>query len=375
MKVITNGKFILPQQVVEKHHLIFTEVIAALEPDSTPVPEGAQLIDAQGCYVSAGFINIHIHGTNGSDTMDGTADALATMSAALTKTGVTSFLPTTMTASWESINRALANIKNCQHKYPGAKILGANVEGPFINQQYKGAQKEEYIEQAAFTKIAPYQDLIKLLTLAPETLKEKSFISQCVKAGIIISLGHSAATYEEALGAIGAGASHITHLFNAMSGLHHRKPGLVGAALDSPATVELICDNIHVHPMLQRLVYQIKGPHKIILITDAMRAAGLGDGESELGGQKVFVHSGKATLADGTIAGSVLTMNMAVHNFLTNTGASLPEVINMVTLNPAKELGLSSSLGSLEAGKYADLTIFDEAFQIKQTFVNGVLCK
>ena len=188
-------------------------------------------------------------------------------------------------------------------------------------------------------------------------------------------MGHSAATYEEALGAIGAGASHITHLFNAMSGLHHRKPGLVGAALDSPATVELICDNIHVHPMLQRLVYQIKGPHKIILITDAMRAAGLGDGESELGGQKVFVHSGKATLADGTIAGSVLTMNMAVHNFLTNTGASLPEVINMVTLNPAKELGLSSSLGSLEPGKYADLTIFDEAFQIKQTFVNGVLCK
>ena len=375
MKVITNGKFILPQQVVEKHHLIFTEVISALEPDSTPVPTDATVIDAQGCYVAPGFINIHIHGTSGSDAMDGTPESLATMAAALTKTGVTSFLPTTMTASWENINRALANIKSCQYKYPGAKLLGANVEGPFINPQYKGAQKEEYIDQAVFTKIAPYQDYIKLLTVAPETIKNPGFITECVQAGIIVSLGHSAATYEEAQSAIGAGASHITHLFNAMSGLHHRRPGLVGAALDSTVTVELICDNIHVHPMLQRLVYKTKGPAKIILITDAMRASQLGDGESELGGQKVFVNQGKATLANGTIAGSVLTMNTALYNFLTNTHATLPEVIGMVTLNPARELGLSASLGSLEAGKCADITIFDEAFQIKWTFVNGILCK
>jgi len=374
MKIITNGKFILPQQVVEKHHLIFADTIQALEPDSTPLPPDAEIIDAQGCYVSPGFINIHLHGAKGSDAMDGTPAALATIAGSLPSTGVTSFLPTTMTASRPDIYKALENIKNAQGNKQGAKILGANVEGPFISVKYKGAQKEEYIDQADFTKIATYKDVIKLITIAPETCLATNFISRCRRADIIVSLGHSSATYEEALTAIKTGATHVTHLFNAMSSLHHRKPGLVGAALDSDAYVELICDNIHVHPMLQRLVYKLKSPDKIILITDAMRAALLGDGESELGGQKVFVRGPRATLADGTLAGSVLAMNAALRNFKVNTGAPIWKVVAMVTLNPARELGLNK-IGSLETGKMADLTIFDQDFKIKQTFINGILQK
>jgi len=372
MKVITNAKFILPQQVLEKHHLIFTDTIQALEPTDASLPPEAEIIDAQGCYVAPGFINLHIHGSRGSDTMDGTSAALSSLAASLPATGVTSFLPTTMTAPWENINRALDTIRQCRGKCPGARILGANVEGPFINPEHKGAQKEAYIAPAAFAKIAAYQDIIKIITIAPETCLATGFISQCCRAGIIVSLGHSSATYEEAQAAIKTGATHITHLFNAMSGLHHRKPGLVGAALDSSVYVELICDNIHVHPMLQRLVYKLKSPDKIILITDAMRAALLGDGESELGGQKVFVHGAKATLADGTIAGSVLPLNKALRNFKANTGAPLSKVVAMVTLNPARELGLDK-LGSLEVGKLADLTIFDQNFKIHQTFINGEL--
>jgi N-acetylglucosamine-6-phosphate deacetylase len=375
MKAIINAKFILPQHIVEKHHLIFTDTIQSLVPEETPLPQGTEILDAHGQYVAPGFINIHIHGSQGSDAMDGTAQALETMAAGLPQTGVTSFLPTTMTSSWEKINTALDNIQACQKNCSGAKILGANLEGPFLNVTYKGAKKEEYLDKADFAKIKAYKDLIKIVTLAPETLSGLEFIKQCTANSIIVSLGHSAATYEEALAALQAGASHFTHLFNAMSGLHHRKPGMVGAALDSKASVELICDNVHVHPMLQRLVYKTKGPEKIILITDAMRAALLGDGESELGGQKVYVHGPKATLADGTIAGSVLTMNQALRNFKANTGASLTEVVAMATLNPARELGLDKILGTLEVGKAADLTIFDENFQIKQTFINGVLQK
>lgn len=374
MKAIINGKLILPHQVLEKHCILIENKIVAILPQGE-INNNWEIFDAKGAYVAPGFINVHIHGCMGADTMDGTTRALSAMAEALPTTGVTSFLPTTMTASWSHLKQALENIKTAQKAKLGATILGANVEGPFLNAQYKGAQKEENIALADFAKIAPYKDIIKMITIAPETLPSFDFIKQCGEAGIIVSLGHSAATYEEAIAAIKTGASHITHLFNAMSPLHHRKPGLVGAALDSAVYAELICDNIHVHPMLQRLVYKQKAKDKIILITDSMRAALLGDGTSELGGQQVFVKAGKATLADGTIAGSVLTMNQALRNFQIATGAPLWEVIAMATLNPAVELGLADGLGSLEVGKKADIVIFDKEFNIKQAFVGGKTCQ
>lgn len=370
MKAIINCKLILPHQVLENHHILFEDKI--LDISSTgELNKEWEILDAKGAFVSPGFINMHIHGAMGSDTMDGTKEALENMAKALPSTGTTSFLPTTMTYDFPSIYKALDVIKLAQKENIGARILGVNLEGPFISNTYKGAQKEENISEADFTKIEAYKDLIKLITIAPETLKDETFIRSCVEAGIIVSLGHSAATYEEAIGALAQGATHFTHLFNAMTPLHHRKPGMVGAALDSDAHVELICDNIHVHPALQRLVYKTKALDKILLITDSIRAALLGDGPSELGGQKVFVKDGKATLEDGTIAGSVLTMNKALANFKENTNAPLWEVVNMASLNPARELGLETTLGSLAVGKLADLTIFDPSFNIKHTFIRG----
>ena len=363
------------------------------------------LTDAQGAYVSPGFINLHIHGCAGADTMDAEKDTLSVMSRFLVQTGVTSFLPTTMTCDVSSTCKALECIrKNMIHiirrrdekhepllsdnnpvnetlapdycLLPGAKVLGAYLEGPFISSVYKGAQKEEFIIPADFSHIREFADVIKVVVLAPETLRQapermQAFIGQCKEHNIIISLGHSAAEYNEALQAIGAGASHITHLCNAMTGLHHREPGLVGAALDKDVTCELIADNLHVHPAVQRLVYRTKSAEEIELITDSMRACGLPDGISELGGQTVYVQNGAVRLVDGTLAGSVVTLNRAMDNFRKNTGATVPEVVRMVTENQAQELGLFEKIGSLSPGAAADVTLFDEKFRILRTFVDG----
>jgi N-acetylglucosamine-6-phosphate deacetylase len=246
------------------------------------------------------------------------------------------------------------------------------MEGPFISPAKKGAQAEKNIAKADFAKIAPYQDIVKIITVAPEELHDGGqFIADCHAHGIVVSLGHTAADYATARQAIEEyGAKHITHLFNAMTGLHQRRPGVVGAALDTDANCELIVDNVHIHPAVQRIVYRLKKDH-LILITDSLRACGLGDGPSELGGQKVFVKGTLATLEDGTIAGSVLCMNDGLHIFRENTGAPIEEVVTAVTKTPAKELGLYDELGSLSAGKNADITIFDDALTIQHTIVAG----
>lgn len=372
MQAIINGKFILPHSVEEKHVLIFNDTIHTLEKAETFAPENYdQVYDAKGSYVASGFFNIHIHGIKNADAMDEATSSIKNMAQALPATGVTDFLPTTMTYDFSRIATALTNIRNAQSQEFGALVRGANLEGPFISSQYKGAQEEKYIQKANFSLLEPFLDVIKITTLAPELLEDSSFMEKCLDNNIIVSLGHSGATYEQALEALRAGASHITHLFNAMSPLHHRAPGLVGAALDTHVKCELIADNIHIHPAVQRLVYKAKAPENIILITDSMRACLLGDCESELGGQKVYVKNGKATLADGSMAGSVAPMNKVVNNFKTNTRCDWPTVINMVTLNPATEFGLADQIGSLEPHKLANITIFDENCNIKQTFVKG----
>lgn len=369
MKAIVNGKFILPDErgnffIRTDETLTFGEKILELSAET----DAEEILDAQGNFVAPGFINVHIHGCAGADVMDGTPDALEKICNFLPRTGVTSFLPTTMNMSLEKIHRALENIRHAKNS--GAKILGAHVEGPFISAKYHGAQDKKNIRRADLSLFSEYLDVIKIITAAPEEF-ELSFVDACRAENILVSVGHSAADYETALAAIERGASHVTHLFNAQTGLHHRKPGVVGAALDSHATVELITDNVHVHPAVQRLVWKVKPREEIILITDSLRACGLGDCESELGGQKVFVRNGVATLADGTIAASVAPMNDVVKNFYRNTRANLAEVVELVTKNPARELGIYDTLGSLEVGKAADFVIFDADFNILHAAVDG----
>ncbi len=369
MKAIINGRFILPQEITEGQALTFDRTLQGFT-DPDQLPADTEIIDAQGAYVAPGFLNIHIHGCGGSDAMDGTREALDTMSRLLASTGVTGFLPTTMTCSEEAIGRALSAIRDAQGHEPGADILGANLEGPFISEKYKGAQKACHIRKAHWESIEPYADILKILTLAPETLTDMEFIPRCCSHKIIVSLGHSDATFEEAARAISAGASHITHLYNAMSPLHHRRPGLVGAALTQPVMCELIADGIHIHPAALSLAVHAKGLDKIVLITDSMRACLLGEEESELGGQKVFVKDGRATLADGTLAGSILTMEKAIQNIWKFAHLTLPQAVQLATVNPARELGLTDR-GTLETGQRADLAIFDDDFNILQTYKKG----
>ncbi|MBR1647245.1 MAG: N-acetylglucosamine-6-phosphate deacetylase [Selenomonadaceae bacterium] len=370
MTSIVNGRLILPDdngdfKICAGTVLNFDEKIFSIS-DSV---EG-EVVDAENNFVAPGFINVHIHGCAGADTMDDDETALTTMREFLPRSGVTSFLPTTMTMSLEKISAALKRIRHEQKISHGAKIFGAHLEGPFISKKFKGAQDEQYIIPADFAFVEKFADVIKIVTVAPEEISF-DFIDRCREKNIVVSIGHSAATYEIATAAIERGATHVTHLFNAQSPFHHRKPGVVGAALDSHANVELIADNVHVHPVAQRFVKKIKPLDEIILITDSLRACGLGDGESELGGQKVFVNGNLATLADGTLVGSVATLNDVLKNFCANTDTDVASGVELVTKNPAVELKIFDSVGSLEVGKSADITIFDDDFNVKKTFVDG----
>lgn len=371
MKTITNGKIILPDEkgnfFIENKFVTFDEKIISV--DNSFIAD--EIIDAENNFVAPGFINVHIHGCNGFDAMDENILALEGMSKFLPSTGVTSFLPTTMTMSVDRIKHALKNIRAKSTESNGAKILGAHLEGPFINEKFNGAQDKKFIRRADFSTFAEFADVIKIVTIAPETLTNFDFIDACRSENIIVSIGHSAATYEESLQAISHGASHVTHLFNAQSGLHHRKPGIVGAALTSDVFVELIADNVHVHPAAQKIVAKTKSRDKIILITDSVRACGMGDGVGELGGQKFFVKGNLATLADGTIVGSVAKMIDVVKNFSRNAEMTVPEVVELVTKNPARELKLYDKIGSIEVEKAADFVIFDENFNVKRTIING----
>lgn len=378
MKAIINGL------VVHEHEIVTGQVIMYEEDIWKIVPRKqfragmcTEIIDASGGFVVPGFINEHIHGCAGVDVMDEDDKALERMQKSLPQTGVTSFVATTMTYDRPRIERALGRIRSAMERSTaGARILGAHMEGPFVNVNHKGSQDAQYIQQADFSWLLPYVDILKIITFAPETLPNHHFIQQCVEHQIIPSLGHSDATYEEATAVMDeVPCCHVTHLYNAMSPLHHRKPGLVGAALLQPkARCELICDNLHVHPAAQNLAYRMKGRDGIILVTDSMRACLMPDGTSELGGQTVYVKNGEARLADGTIAASIAPMHQCVLHFLMNTGASLPDVIAMATENPAKDLGVYDRLGSLDEGKAADIVILDSTdFHVKQTIIAGEL--
>jgi len=372
MKAIINGKIILDDQILTGQVLLYNETIEKIIPDTFFSANSADLvIDAEGKYVSAGFINLHIHGCHGFDAMDDTPEALDTIREGMAQSGVTAFLPTTMTYDFPTIYRSFDQIRAAMGKKRGAKILGCHVEGPFISEVYKGAQSSKYIIAPDFSYLEHYKDIIKIVTIAPEKLVDDTFMKECKKNHIVVSMGHSSATYEEAMAAIAAGVGQVTHLFNGLQPLHHRRPSVVGAALDTAVNCEIIADNVHVHPAMQRLVYKIKGKDQLILITDSMRACMLPDGESELGGQVVIVKDQIATLRDGTIAGSVLTMNEAIRRFWLNTGVPLQDVIRLVTINPAKELLLDDKMGSIAVGKEANLTIFDDNIFISQTIVEG----
>ena len=381
MKAIINAKAVLPDKngdffIQENTHILFNERIIGIFQGDIPAEilklSEENIIDAKNKYLSPGFINIHAHGALGKDTMDEEEDALKIFAQAEASMGVTSFLPTTMTYDIPRIRRALQRIRKAMgEKSKGAKILGAHMEGPYISPKKRGAQDIKHIKPAEFEDIADFADAIKIITLAPEVIDDL-FMEQAKSKGILLSMGHTNATYDEAIEAIDSeNIAHITHLYNAMTPFHHREPGVVGAAFDTGVKTELIADNVHSSPTAQRLAYKMKGIENIILITDSIRASCLGDGLSELGGQKVIVKGELATLEDGTIAGSVATMNRVLSIFKENTGIKLENVIETVTKNPAQSLKIYDKTGSIATGKFADFTIFDDYIRIFTTIVEG----
>ena len=376
MKAIVNGRIVAPHAVIRGKVLLYDErVIGIVDPGETP--EGVETLDAKGNYVIPGLVDMHIHGYMGEDASDGSFEGLKTMARGVAKNGVTSFLPTTMTVSYDELRLAFSQIRRAMEEsrldsWDGAAVVGANAEGPFINITKKGAQAGEHVRPGDPAFLKEFADVIRVFTIAPEVEGNLDCIREMARdTSMLISMGHTAANFDQAQAGIEAGVRHVTHLFNAQTGLLHRDPGVVGAALlDSRVSCELIADTFHVHKALFQLVASLKG-EQMVLITDCTRAGGMPDGEYTLGGQPIFVKGIECRLKDGTIAGSVLKLNEAVRNVLANTDLTVSQAVNMASLNPARRIGLSASKGSIEAGKDADFAIVDDAIDVRATILGG----
>ena len=374
LKYITGGKIVLPDSVVCGKSLAYDSDSGKIVGIVDEIPNGADVIDAKGNFVAPGLVDIHIHGYLNEDASDAKPEGIKKMAYGVAKNGVTSFLPTTMTVSKDEIIAALNTVRSLKEEsksWDGAEIIGVHAEGPFINPSKKGAQAEENILVPDADFILENSDIITSVTLAPEMDKDHQCIKKlAAESNVLISMGHTGANYEQAVSAVKDGVGHTTHLFNAMTPLAHRDPGVVGAALATDVSVELICDTFHIHPGVFSIIAKQK-PGKLCLITDCTRAGGMPDGEYDLGGQPIFLKGIECRLADGTIAGSVLKLNNAVKNVLDHTALPVNEVFKMATLNPANAIHQGDRIGSLEEGKDADIIITDENINVLRTIKKG----
>lgn len=326
-------------------------------------------VDLAGDFLLPGFVDVHIHAFRGHDAMRGEADVRA-MARDLYREGVAAFLPTTMSASAEDTRRALAGIRSVM-KRPDAHaslVLGAHMEAPYLNPDKRGAQRGEFLctpdEQDFLMWTGDCADCVRMVTVAPELPGAEKFIRDVTARGIVASVGHTAATAEQTHLAADWGAAHVTHTFNAQPPLHHRQPGVPGAALtDDRLFTEFIGDGVHLHPDVIRLMLRAKGVERLVAVTDAMEAAGMPDGSYELGGQAVFVREGEARLADGTLAGSVLTMRQALHNLIHRFNVAPEQAIPLTTQTPAASIG-ERTIGRLTVGLPAPLTRWNTAWEM-----------
>ncbi|GGG94645.1 N-acetylglucosamine-6-phosphate deacetylase [Staphylococcus pragensis] len=377
--VITNGKIYTEEQVIENGYLVVKDG------KISDIQEGEytgdlQQVDAQGQNVLPGFIDIHIHGGYGEDAMDASYEGLKHLAEQLLSEGTTTFLATTMTQSDENIEKALKNIVAYQaNQQPGeaAEIGGVHLEGPFISEHKVGAQNPKYVQRPSVSKIQHFQEIangqIKIITFAPEVEGAHETLN-ALHDDIIFSMGHTVATFDEANEAVEHGAKHITHLYNAATPFEHRDPGVFGAAWTNKGlNTEVIVDGVHSHPASVNIAYKQKGNEHMYLITDAMRAKGMKDGEYDLGGQNVIVKGKEARLASGALAGSILKMNDGLRNLMTFTNDSLENLWRVASLNQAKALKIDDTKGSLAIGKDADIVIANDEIEISKTIKAGTI--
>lgn len=386
MIVLTGGDLVLPDRILTRGSLLVEgNRIAAVEPGHTD-PSGATRIDVSECYLVPGFVDVHVHGVEGIDTLDPGAP-IAEIARRLPRYGVTAFCPTTVACSPRDLGGVLAQVRHARvaSTTGSARVLPAHLESNFINPAYNGAQPASCLRSPGQPSDGEFsgRDILDVIhtaavdvgivTLAPELPGGLDLVRALVSAGHRVSLGHSGATFEEAMAAIDAGATHATHLFNRMTPMSHRAPGLPGAILArDEMAAELICDGYHVHPALCRVAIRAKGVAGIMAITDGTAGSGLPPGSRALlGGREIRVTDHSAVLADGTLAGSTLTMEGAFRTVVTTLGLSIAEAATLCATTPARQMGLTG-FGVLAEGMMADVTVLDRSFRVVRTFVDGV---
>jgi N-acetylglucosamine-6-phosphate deacetylase len=374
--LIQNAVTHTPTGVIENGWLTYQgKTITGIGAGNPPQIEFSQIIKADGLNLLPGFIDVHVHGAMGYEAMDATPEALWCMAGFYAQHGVTSFLATTWTDSYERTLAALKTIASTQGQQPnGATLLGAQMEGPYLNPAKCGAQNLRYIRRADQAEALEFLDIgvTRLLALAPEYPENHWLISECLRRGITVSAAHTTASYDEMQLAFKLGLTHVTHTYNAMEGLHHRDPGTVGAVMTHPQVYcELIADNIHVHPAAMQVLLGVKGVDKVVLITDAIRGAGMPEGEYQIDERSITVSLNAARLADGTLAGSILTMETALYNLIQATRLPLSALWQTSSLNAARSIHIAHQKGSLEIGKDADLVLVDEKIQVQMTIAEG----
>ena len=372
---IRGGRVITPLEVFEQADvLIEGGRILAVGPGLAAAAAGER-IEAEGHIVAPGLVDIHVHGSAGHDTMDATREAIEGMARYFASRGVTAFCPTTMTVPAEEIMASVRAVHECQQRpVEGAQPLGVHLEGPYIDAAKKGAQPAQHVRTAGDLDYRGFFSLgnIRLVSLAPEFEENRELIAFARARGVAVAVGHSSASYEQVVEAVKLGVSQSTHTFNQMEGIHHRKPGTVGAALMlDEIYAQFIADGVHLHPAIVKMIVHLKGPDRAVLITDAIRGAGMPDGEYELGGQPITVKEGAVRLADGALAGSCLTMDQGVRNIAAFTGRPLAECLRMATLTPARAIGVAHRKGSIEPGKDADIVILTPNLEVAATVAMG----
>ncbi|QHV47342.1 N-acetylglucosamine-6-phosphate deacetylase [Bacillus cereus] len=374
-QIVINAKIYTGQEIVENGFIRYAETIKEIGLMAQYVPqENETVFDATGKIVIPGMIDVHIHGGYDIDAMDANSDGLVTLGKEMLKEGVTTYFPTTMTQAPEAIEAALTAAKKAKEK--GAHFEYIHLEGPYVSKKRAGAQPLEHIVPANIEQFKQWQEasgnLIKLVTYAPEEEGALEFEQYLAETGVVGTMGHTDAIDEQLKN---RKITHATHLYNQMRGLHHREPGVVGHVLLNPdVMVEVITDGIHIHPDMVKLAYKLKGPKKVSVITDAMRAKGLEDGLYELGGQPVHVKDGSARLEDGTLAGSILKMDQAFRNVIEFTGCSIEDAVLMTSVNQAEEFGLNNK-GALAVGKDADFVVMNEDLHVYDTVRLGIHMK
>ena len=374
MKCFKNATVYVEGEGLKKCDLSFDSRIRTIGENGA----GEAISLPQGAVVLPGFIDQHIHGAGGSDGMDGTVEDIAIIAKTVASEGTTAFLVTTMTQSPENITKAMQAVKAYQsaNSKEGARVVGVHLEGPFIAAAHKGAQPLEYVKTPDIKVFDEYNaasgNAIRIVTLAPEVEGAEEFIKHLSASGIVPSIGHTGAKYVDIAKAVSNGACNVTHTYNAQTALHHREIGTVGSAmLIDELNCELIADTIHVSVPAMQLLIKNKPADKLTLITDAMRAKGLPDGVSELGGQTVYVKNGEARLEDGTLAGSVLRMNRAIQNIVEKVGVPFTQAVDFATINPAKNLKIDNDTGSIKIGKRADFTVLNGNYDVLLTVRDG----